>query len=603
MKLFIAVLKQIPSQVVFLTICLTIFAANAQVKPSHFDSSEQHYIYYDNNYNVVQRLRTEKKAEASTMSDEDKKPVSILIYEADFVTIQRSVQLSQFVEAVDLDKVKSADGKIFIPCLESDKISTIALQLKFGKPKYKTTGHKVLSRATYYIDPVGPTGGFFAKFVPHIPGLEQKVAREILVNDYLKSQLQFLPADMREQSMDSFMGVNLSLLGIPISVAYRSAERILNKPDNVRVYPGHGLLGCIECVEEYAMKWSGLSDPKKAVAMWKQQEFLPKLARYTAYSHHVLGLSLESHTQNMVIDIDNNTGEIIKFYFRDYADVLLNPIALLGDGRMPTDIEWARVKLLSVHTNYFSDQAVGVAKDIWYHASIYSGQGITSHVEGFQRQQRYMLTFLKAYILNVEDILGEKVPLDQAAMKVLETLEEAPKKADFQIEGELQDRSKLRNAMASVLKPIFEFSHEVQSKKIELALRDAIQSHDQEKLKKSFFKDLTLQRVVFMGLDQREVLKGPDQKSSWLKATLQAYFKLGLNRRNIPVDLEFKILDDRVWAIDKVTQKPLAASIEKFQDVGNWLDKVPFFNLLFKSSKSAEPSMIQRCESLFGGGK
>lgn len=602
MKKTKTLIKQAVVQVIFIFTCIPIFAAEAVVRPSHFDSSEEGYIFFDNNYNVVQRLRTDKKAAASTMSDEDKKPVSILIFEANLASIQKNVQLSQFVEAVDLDKVKSPDGSIFIPCLESDKVSALALKLKFGSPKYRTTGHKVLSRATYYIDPVGPTGGFFAKFVPHIPGLEQKVAREILVNDYLKSQLQYLPADMREQSMDSFMGVNLSLLGIPISVAYRSAERILNKPDNVRVYPGHGLLGCIACVEEYAMKWSGLNDPKKAVSQWKQQEFLPKLARYTAYSHHVLGLSLESHTQNMVIDMNHQTGEIMKFYFRDYADVLLNPVALLGDSRMPTDIEWSRVKLLSVHTNYFSDQAVGVAKDIWYHSSIYSGQGITSHVEGFPRQQRYMLIFLKAYISEVEKILGEKVPLDPVAMKVLETLEEKPKKSEFEVDGDLQDRSKLRNAMASVLKPIFEFSHEVQSKKIELSLQTAIQSHDQEKLKKSFFKALTQQRVVFMGLDQREVLKGPDQKSTWLKATLQAYFKLGLNNHKIPVEIEFKVLDDRIWAIDKSTQKPLAASIEKFHDAGTWLEKVPFFASLFKANKPALPLSVLSCQSMFGGG-
>ena len=61
------------------------------------------------------------------------------------------------------------------------------------------------------------------------------------------------------------------------------------------------------------------------------QELLPKLARYMAYANHILGASFESHTQNIVFDIDENSGQIKEIYFRDFPDVLLNPVPLLAE--------------------------------------------------------------------------------------------------------------------------------------------------------------------------------------------------------------------------------------------------------------------------------
>lgn len=580
--------------VVLIVACAPIYAYGA---PSHFETSVDSYIYYDQNFNVVQRLRTEEKKKENLMSEEDKKPISVGIFEADFEAIKNNMTISNLAELNDLEKVKSPDGKVYIPCLESDRANWWLLTAKFGKPKYMTSGRKVLSRATYYIDPVGPTGGFFAKFVPHIPGLEQKVEREILVNDYVKSQLSELPENMRKLMIESFASVNLSFFGIPFSVAYRSADRIQNKPENIRAYPGHGLLGCESCVQEYAMKLTGLRDPEKAVAKWKQEEYLPKLARYTAWTHHVLGASFESHTQNMVLDINRETGQIVQFYFRDFADVLLNPIPLLSDSRLPKDIQWEKVKLLSIHPNYFSDQGVQVAKDIWYHASIYSGQGITSHITGFPRQQRYLSIFLKNYISETEKILGQKIPLSEDAKKVLDGLEQRLSKEEF-YSGELKDRSPLKNAMASVLKSVFEFSHQVKIDKIEYELRNAIETRNQQKLKRAFFRAMTLQRVIFMGAEQREVLLGQDTKTSWLKATIQAYLKFGFSIGKSNEDIEFKVFEDRIWAIDKESNKPIAAMIETYRGNVSWMKKV---SSLFQSSRKSKVELVQ-CKQLFGGG-
>lgn len=552
--------------------CITIVQAE---DPSFSTASEQ-YLFFDQNFNVVQRLRTEEKRRENLLSEEEKLPVPINIYQADLKSLSEQVFLSRFMEPSDAKKILTLDGKLMIPVLESDGLMNLLLRTRFGLPIYQTNGKKTLSRATYFIDPVGPTGGYFAKFAPHVPGVDEKLKREVLINDFIKTQLDQLPPDMRNLMMDSYASVNFSFLGVPFSLVYRSANRILDHDPGSLVYPGHGLLGCEDCVRSYAMKWSGLADPEKAIALWKQEEYLPKLARYLAYAHHVLGVSFEAHTQNIVLELNHQTGQIRNFFFRDFADILLNPIPLLSENRFPEKIDWQRVKLISIHPHYFSDPSVQMAKDIWYHVSIYAGQAITSHLTGFQRQQRHLLTFLKAYISETEKILGQSVPLSTDALKVIDSLESRSDREAFYA-GELKERSPLRNAMASVLKPLFEFSQKSKIDQIQLELEQSIQEKDAAKLSRAFFKAMSVQRVIFMGPDERERIYGQDTKTSWLRSTVQAFFGLGLARSGTANDMDFKIYQNRIWAIDKITQRPIAATVDGYEERGGWLKKITSF--------------------------
>lgn len=572
--------------------------------PQQFESKMEEYLFFDNNFNVVQRLRSEEKAKENLMSAEDKKPIGISLFEVDLSLIQNDMTISQFVDRSDYLKTIS-NGKTYVPVRNSDSVAMNLLRLKFGAPKFRTLGHKVLSRATYYIEPVGDVGGFFAKFVPHIPGLEQKIEREILVNDYIKSQLSKLPPEMRNMTMDSYMAVNLSFLGLPISVAYRSADRIISeKPVGVQTFPGHGLLGCDQCVLNLARRLVGPDvDDSKAVDRWKTKELLPKLAKYMAYANHVLGASFESHTQNMVFEVDTNSGKIVNIYFRDFADVLMSPLPLLTDGRMPDQIAWNKVKLMSLHGQYFSDMGVQAAKDIWYHASIYSGQGVTSHISGFQRQQRHLRVFLENYIAETEKIIGAPVVMSADAKRVMEQLENKVSKADF-YSGELTERSPLRNAMASVLKPIFEQVYSTKLAKIENDLRGAVLVGDQSRAAKDFYKLMSMGRVVFMNSEAQSSLSGlvgvernsESAKNEWLKRTLNAYLKLGLGRQKPKSPINFKIHDGRLWAVDSVTQKPLVATIEVYRE-----NEKPFASNIFSDLKRrllVIPKPIN-CQKLF----
>jgi len=546
--------------------CLSVQQVRAELEPS-----VAHYLESDRNHNVIQRLRTESMQSHNLMSDEDKAPVRVFLFEASAKQLGAEYYLSQFIAPDDLASVQQENGKFLIPCLATDKIALALFKLKFGKPVLESTAHKVLSRATYYIEPVGSLVGFFAKFTPHAPGLDQKIEREVLVNDYIQTQLHELPPELRNLTMNSFMSINLSVFGIPISIGYRSAARIRNKPENILVYPGHGLLGCEECVEKYAKKWSGDFDSNKAVAQWKTQELLPKLAKYMALSHHTLGVSFEAHTQNMVIDIDKNTGEIKAIYFRDFADVLLNPIVLIADNRFPEKLDWKRVKLVSMHPNYFSDQSTAVARDIWYHASIYSGQGITSHIEGFPRQQKYMLEFLQLYLKESEKILGEKIELSQDAKDVLERLANQTIRKDS---GELQERSHLRNAMASVLKPIIEDIHQKKTAQLEEQLRSAVANADQEMAKKIFYKAMTRQKIVYMGQGERQQILGEDTKNTWLRSTIAAYLGFGFGKKQGLTSTEIRLHNGRLFAMDIETGKPLGMMVDMYQEPKSWLNKI-----------------------------
>ncbi|MCB0370254.1 MAG: hypothetical protein KDD45_12735 [Bdellovibrionales bacterium] len=134
--------------------CISFYLATLFILPAdaNFSSSQEQYLYYDQNFNVVQRLRTEEKKKANLLSEEDKKPQTVYIYEVDFDKIQQDTFLSQFVSPEDRKRI-IVGTKFFIPVLESNNVANVILRLKFGPHKYESLAHKTLSRATYFIDP------------------------------------------------------------------------------------------------------------------------------------------------------------------------------------------------------------------------------------------------------------------------------------------------------------------------------------------------------------------------------------------------------------------------------------------------------------------
>ncbi len=127
-------------------------------------------------------------------------------------------------------------------------------------------------------------------------------------------------------------------------------------------------------------------------------------------------------------------------------------------------------------------------------------------------------------------------------------------------------------------------------------LKNALTTGDQKKLSKAFYKLILSQRVVFLSDAEKNRLTGVDTKYTWLKNTLNAYFKLGLSSKKNDSDIEFKIFEDRIWAVDKSSQKPLAATIEKYVAKSSFLETV---KSLFDFRKIQNLNLHGQCKNLF----
>lgn len=312
-----------------------------------------------------------------------------------------------------------------------------------------------------------------------------------------------------------------------------------------------------------------------------------------AYANHVLGVSLESHTKNMVFDIDTTTGKIKEIYFQNFSDTLLNPMPLLADGKLPESINWERVRSLSIHGNYFVNQSAAVAKDIWHHASLFANQGITNHVLDFQKQQRHLHTFLQLYILEVEKIIGQPLILSKEAKRTLNYLELKVSKGES-YRTELQKHAPLRDPMITVLKPIFEQIHKIKVEKINQDLQAATLTGDQKRISKAFYKLLLAQRVIYMSDDAKLSLAGQDTKYAWLKNILNTYLKLGLTTKKIDSSIVFKIHEGRLWAMDSSSDQVLAVTVESFN-----LKPTLIESLAAKTQDFLKTQTVIQCKSLF----
>lgn len=175
----------------------------------------------------------------------------------------------------------------------------------------------------------------------------------------------------------------------------------------------------------------------------------------------------------------------------------------------------------------------------------------------------------------------------------MDQLEQKVSKEEF-YSGVLQERSPLRNAMASILKPIFEQVYKIKVSQINQDLKVAALANDQKRLSKSFYKLLLTQRVLFMSDEAKINLAGKDTKNSWLKNTLNAYLKLGLSSKKIDSTVIFKMHEGRLWAIDSVTNQTLAVTLESFNLKPTFLE-----SLVVHTKKIFNPKQKVECSKLF----
>lgn len=415
------------------------------------------YLFLDQNYNVRSRLKDEEKAKENLMKPKEKETVNLFLYSVDKRKV-KSLE-SNFENAVN-PRFQPVQQTILIPVLEQDRRHFESLTGQ-TTPIKTVKAKKLLGRKSYLILPGQGMPLVTVKVLDYVPRIEQKAYRSVLNNDYIKNNENELPTQFQKSLLEETGTYQISgQLNVPYTFILRDMSHLQENSQDVRVLPGHGLLGCDVCIE-------ALSAAKGLKSIdWKKKVLIPKIAEITAWFNMALGISPESHTQNLLFKVNFHTGDIEKIFIRDLSDVLIDPLVLLSKEKFQIDPRWDLLDYNSIHRNEFADWTVPEAKDMWYNISIYTGQAIDSHIQGFKARRNLTYIFLTEYIKTAEKILKQPIVLNPEASKIMQSLQTAESYEGLYT-GELADRGRFRNVLAGVLKSIYEQYEIILMQKIE----------------------------------------------------------------------------------------------------------------------------------------
>lgn len=358
------------SVLIFVFLTFWFFGAARADWPISTSDPEALNRYLDRNYNVIRRINTQKKMAANLLSKTDKTSIDVGLFAVPFDEADKKFTVSKFLNPDDEARTFVTDERgqkqMLVPVRKEDKVAWRFFRTRYGPPRFDVKADKMLSKATYYVYPVQGKGGFFAKFGKPLPLASEGPARSVLMNDVIRSQ----SAVSANKLLESYAAADLSVAGFHYPVGYRSARAIRDVAPGTVVLPAHGLLGCDECLKKIAQCYANyMPDTRgdaanldRVIKKWKNEEYLTKLAQETARANHLGGVSFESHTQNILIDLDLNTGKIIGFHFRDLDDVLLDPIAPIINGTFATNSQLQKLRTLSLHGNFFFYKILRLAK-------------------------------------------------------------------------------------------------------------------------------------------------------------------------------------------------------------------------------------------------
>ena len=483
------------------------------------------YDRFDRDYNVIRRKRTEGKEAASTLTEEQKAPKELAYFKVSATNSFVQLLTSSSITKAELDSLvhTGADGKQFVvlPILKSETNLYRLLRVAFGKPIAISEARKLIGHTTHTVfsnDLVSED--FFIKWISPMPGENTHARRALMTNDYVETGDTLLPQDLRSHLINDVAILEINLGGFKAAIGFRSTRKIKKPVNGGTVYPGHGLLGCDSCIEDFAAKM-GISARK-----WKQTEFIPMLARLTAYSHFVLGAYYATHTQNLLIEVDEKTGRILKLYIRDLGDVVIDPLVRLA---------WREIALggrIRVHTlplsahHLFADRQRQEAREAGPNTATYTIQSIGAHLKGFQARGRDSILFLEHYTNGFREIFGRAPELSERArglVRQIESLIEESKTAKFEIEAETSSnaeideaetsRGKLRKEMISqVVQEIFD---QGKTELVARVSRKIEASGDQNALRLRFKSALRQQKIAFASAEAREKLM-PGLYKNWI---------------------------------------------------------------------------------------
>lgn len=257
-------------------------------------------------------------------------------------------------------------------------------------------------------------------------------------------------------------------------------------------YPLHGFLGS-HLLREAAEKM-GLSEDE-----WILQEYLPKLARFSAVTNFVHGVYFQAHTQNQLIRVHSFTGEIEDFPQRDLNDVLIDEHLRRSLGKsIYSNLSLNSTRIYGqMHFNHVDSHS---AKDAGWNLALYTGQSVLLSAQRDLGRIIYLPeaypqshTFLSEYLSEAQRVSGVTIQLSRASKNFMNELAQVadpnfPRYELSQIEGEY---TSLRNGMALVLQDIY---NQV-SRHITPTIKPEMIIQSQSTLRK-IFKDHVISRNV-----------------------------------------------------------------------------------------------------------
>jgi hypothetical protein len=567
-----------------LAILITPLASSAQIL-----TTEENYVYLDQNYNVVRRLKLGAQGQGATsavLTDEQKKPKTVLLFElpesSSFLTPTTQLK-SQFISVSDGHRVTGPHGRYLIPVFEDNAEEFSAL----GSPVARLLAYRLIGRDSWYLEESKEGyGGVFFKIIPDIPLYKDKAQRAIEMTDYLFSVNDDLPANIKDAALPEFL--QLSIKAKPFRpahiVIYRSAEVIHHPPNGGEVVPMHGFLGCETCVQQMAQAQN------VSVKTWKKNNLLPLLAEFTATSQLWWGALFAAHTQNLLMEVEPSSGRILKIYPRDLGDILINPLVRLASDKTGLDIDWEKARFLNISYAHWSEPQKNFFAEMGYYTAIYTTQTVDSHLKKYSDRLEFNEWFIEEYRQRMEATVGFPIVLSSESRKVMDSirnvisLSKSKKnllhRSALIYQKEVRDGTPHRIALASVFEDIYtqaigHFTKEHIFAKIYFPI-------DQIDLANIFKRALGSNRVGFATKGAKNRLL-PTIQQTWLGGKIASFVNFSPLIKLNSDALLFGIHNGEVVATDKLTGEVLAAT----------------FTLNSSKTKQTAPTLPSLCKNIF----
>lgn len=367
----------------------------AKKTPPPIPPEYKRYVDYDQIYNTFLRsneIKPEPEAEPVLTFDVPLKKADVF--------------QSQFLDKETLDRVLiKKDGERFARffIVDHDDMELNKIREKYSLKEGRYFGVWLQSHRTYLIwDTENPkSGAFFAKMQIKKANDPAQAELAIVNNDFVEKALK------KEGPFISYYPERLGTAVEGKKFSYANIIRggtLVNGPTkNSVTLPLHGFLGS-PAVKNAASK-KGMT-----VQQWIQSEYLPKLARWHAELNLKHGIFIEGHTQNTLINMNEDTGEILGFGFRDMYDIMVDPAVRIARGLEPMTAELREQGLSQVNV-WFVDREASEAKDVGIHFNDYNAQSLLHLFEDEDTEANFD-TYFHNYIGTADRISGKHISLE-----------------------------------------------------------------------------------------------------------------------------------------------------------------------------------------------